>query len=209
MSDVMSGRGARPPAEAALTDFIRRKLRGRDRCGQIEFLATQQALVEPDLGKAATLRAIGATAGSLSRKPQQLEFDFFGAGEKAGNFSFGRQFLDTINGRLITAARTTCQQSEARSVLLWIGRWIGYERHVCEKTEAELAKELDMGRGHLARVLGLLEKIGAITRVTRRGKKVIAVTPEGIYRGDVTRHATAVERYQAEIAPWLTGEPGR
>ena len=51
----------------------------------------------------------------------------------------------------------------------------------------------------MARVLDLLEQVGAIQRVKRGRVKVIAVTPEGAFRGNVNKHAEAVERYKLDV----------
>lgn len=38
-------------------------------------------------------------------------------------------------------------------------------------------------------------------RVKRGRTKIITVTPEGAFRGDVNRHAAAVNRYKGEVVP--------
>ena len=47
--------------------------------------------------------------------------------------------------------------------------------------------------------LKLLEEIGAIRRVKRGRVKVITVTPEGAFRGNINHHAQAVERYKLDV----------
>ncbi|MCT6565588.1 hypothetical protein N4296_13605, partial [Staphylococcus aureus] len=58
----------------------------------------------------------------------------------------------------------------------------------------------------MATTLALLERIGAITRTKRGRTKLITINPEGAFRGDVTRHAEAVDRYRAEVVQ-LRPEP--
>lgn len=51
----------------------------------------------------------------------------------------------------------------------------------------------------MATTLALLERVGAISRVKRGRTKIITVTPEGAFRGNVNNHAEAVARYSAEV----------
>ena len=54
-------------------------------------------------------------------------------------------------------------------------------------------------KGDMARALDLLEQVGAIHRVKRGRVKIITVTPEGAFRGNVNNHAQAVERYKLDV----------
>ncbi|MFE1423940.1 hypothetical protein ACFW8D_34790, partial [[Kitasatospora] papulosa] len=54
-------------------------------------------------------------------------------------------------------------------------------------------------KAQMARALDLLEKVGAIHRVKRGRVKVITVTPEGAFRGNVNNHAKAVERFRLDV----------
>ena len=74
------------------------------------------------------------------------------------------------------------------------------------KTAADLAEMQGVLKSQMAETLALLEKVGAISRVKRGRTKVITVTPEGAFRGDVNRHAAAVDRYRAEVVQ-LRPEP--
>jgi hypothetical protein len=51
----------------------------------------------------------------------------------------------------------------------------------------------------MARALDLLEQVGAIHRVKRGRVKVIAVTPEGAFRGNINNHAKAVEKFKLDV----------
>ena len=44
-----------------------------------------------------------------------------------------------------------------------------------------------------------LEQVGAIHRVKRGRVKIIAVTPEGAFRGTVHNHAKAVEKFKLDV----------
>jgi len=48
-------------------------------------------------------------------------------------------------------------------------------------------------------ILKLLEDVGAIRRVKRGRAKIITVTPEGAFRGNVNNHGAAVERYRLDV----------
>ncbi len=51
----------------------------------------------------------------------------------------------------------------------------------------------------MARALDLLEQVGAIQRVKRGRVKVITVTPEDAFRGNVNAHGQTVERYKLDV----------
>ena len=51
----------------------------------------------------------------------------------------------------------------------------------------------------MARALSLPEEVGAIRRVKPGRVKVITLTPEGAFRGDVHEHAKTVERYRLDV----------
>lgn len=118
-----------------------------------------------------------------------------------GNVSTGHQFHDAIIERLKATGAPASEQRTALAALGVIIRWLGWQTYDCQKTAAELADLLGMDAGDMARTLRLLESIGAIARVKRGRTKTITVTPEGAYRGDIARHAEAVDRYRAEVVP--------
>ena len=47
--------------------------------------------------------------------------------------------------------------------------------------------------------LHLLEHVGAIHRVKKGRTKIITVTPEGAFRGNINNHAKAVEKFKLEV----------
>jgi hypothetical protein len=118
-----------------------------------------------------------------------------------GNVSTGHQYHDAIRDRLKALPVTTAERATALLVLVEITRWLGWQSYACEKNAADLADILRMDASHVAKMLNLLEQVGAIRRVKRGRTKVITVTPEGAYRGDINRHAEAVDRYAAEVVP--------
>lgn len=119
----------------------------------------------------------------------------------SGNVSTGHQYHDAIRDRLMAAPVTPAERAAARSVLLEIVRWLGWQTYECQKNATELRGLLGINSGSMTRTLQLLERVGAITRVKRGQMKIIVVTPEGAYRGDINRHAEAVDRYRAEVLP--------
>ena len=54
-------------------------------------------------------------------------------------------------------------------------------------------------KAQMACALDLLEQVGAIQRVKRGRSKLITVTPEGAFRGNINNHAQAVERYKLDV----------
>jgi predicted MarR family transcription regulator len=182
--------------DAPFSELTSRQLRVRGRYGQAALLADQEALTERDPERATTAREISAKLKALARRPAQLEFDFFMA-----NVSTGHQYHDAIRDRLLAANVTQAERLAARAVLHEIVRWLGWQTYACEKTAAELAELLGIDAAVMTRTLKLLESVGAIARVKRGRTKIITVTPEGAYRGDINRHAEAVDRYRADVVP--------
>ncbi|MBD0274956.1 MAG: ArsR family transcriptional regulator, partial [Acetobacteraceae bacterium] len=66
---------------------------------------------------------------------------------------------------------------------------------------------LDIKPPHISASLKVLEEVGAIRRVKRGRTKVITVTPEGAYRGNIHNHAETVDRYKAEVFDLFSGQP--
>ena len=194
LAEVLAGKPGRARANAEPANLTARQLQRRGRYGQAALLVDQEALKEHNLERAAEARLIARSLKGWALKPAQTEFDFFMA-----NTSTGHQYHDAIRDRLMAADITNAERFAARAVLHEIVRWLGWQTYACEKTAAELADLLGMDAGDMARTLKLLEGLGAIERVKRGRTKVITVTPEGAYRGDITRHADAVDRYQAEV----------
>ncbi len=178
-----------PPVD--LTD---RALRRRGAYDQAALLLDQQALRESSPERAAKAREAALAAKELSVS-NQIEFDFFGG----GNVSIAFQYQDAVTERLFAAAKTPAQAFHAQAVLWQITRNLGWQSYECTKTAAELCEVMRTDKGDMARALDLLEQVGAIQRVKRGRVKIITVTPEGAFRGNINKHAEAVERYKLDV----------
>ena len=177
-----------PPAD--LTD---RALRRRGAYDQAALLADQQALQESSPERALKARQAATTLKELSAS-NQIEFDFFG-----GNVSIAFQYQDAVTERLFEAAPTPTKAKEAGMILWSICRHLSWQSYECSKTAADLCEITHTGPAHMSRALNLLEEIGAIRRVKRGRNKIITVTPEGAFRGNVNTHGQAVERYRLDV----------
>lgn len=178
-----------PPAD--LTD---RALRRRGTYDQAALLLDQQALQESSPERAAKARELAQGVKELSAS-NQIEFDFFGG----GNVSIAFQYQDAVTERLFEAAKTTAQAKEAGMILWVICRHLAWQSYECSKTAADLCEITHTKPPHMANALKLLEEVGAIRRVKRGRNKIITVTPEGAFRGNVNNHAQAVERYRLDV----------
>ncbi|WP_060577709.1 winged helix DNA-binding protein [Aureimonas ureilytica] len=184
----------RPSSPASRpVDLTEHALRKRGTYDQAALLLDQQALQEQTPERAERARAAAQTAKDLSATTQ-LEFDFFG-----GNVSIAFQYQDAVTERLFEAAKTTAQAKEALSILWTITRHLGWQTYECSKTAADLCEITRTDKGDMARALKLLEDTGAIQRVKKGRTKVIAVTPEGAFRGKVENHGKAVERFRLDV----------
>lgn len=181
----------KPTPPASLTD---KALRQRGRYDQAALLLDQQALQERSPERAATARQAAKVAKELSAA-KQLEFVFFGG----GNVSIAFQYQDAVTERLFIAAKTPAQAYHAQAVLWQICRNLGWQTYECVKTAADLCEIMRTDKAQMARALDLLEQVGAIHRVKRGRVKVIAVTPEGAFRGNINNHAQAVERFKLDV----------
>ena len=175
-------------------DLTERALRRRGAYDQAALLADQQALQESSPERALKAREAATTLKELSAS-NQIEFDFFGG----GNVSIAFQYQDAVTERLFEAAPTTTKAREALSVLWTICRYLSWQSYECTKTAADLCDLTRMDKSQMARALTLLEEIGAIHRVKRGRNKIITVTPEGAFRGNVNNHGQAVERYRLDV----------
>ena len=180
-----------PNPPASLTD---RALRRRGAYDQAALLADQQALQESSPERALKARQAATTLKELSAS-NQIEFDFFGG----GNVSIAFQYQDAVTERLFEAAKTTAQAKEALSILWIILRNLGWQSYECTKTAADLCEITRTKPPHMANALKLLEEVGAIRRVKRGRSKIITVTPEGAFRGNINNHGQAVERYRLDV----------
>ena len=180
-----------PNPPVSLTDSA---LRRRGTYDQAALLLDQQALAERSPERAVLARQAAKIAKDLSAT-QQLEFDFLGG----GNVSIAFQYQDAVTERLFVAAKTPAQAFHAQAVLWQICRNLGWQTYECTKTAADLCAIMRTDKGDMARALDLLEQVGAIHRVKRGRVKVIAVTPEGAFRGNVNNHAQAVEKFRLDV----------
>jgi hypothetical protein len=203
LGEVLAGKPARARQDAAPTDLTARQLRVRGRYAQAALLTDQEALTEDCAIRTSEARELSRRLKALARKPAQMEFSFL----MGGNVSTGYEFHDAVRDRLMASGATPAERAIARSVLMEIIRWLGWQSYECSKTAAELGDLLGLNAGNMTRTLALLESVGAIERVKRGRQKTITVTPEGAYRGDVNRHAEAVDRYKAEVVPLRQAKP--
>ena len=178
-----------PPAD--LTD---RALRRRGTYDQAALLLDQQALQESSPERAAMARELAQGAKELSAS-NQIEFDFFGG----GNVSIAFQYQDAVTERLFEAAPTTTKAKEAGMILWIICRHLSWQSYECTKSAADLCEITHTKPPNMASALKLLEEVGAIRRVKRGRNKIITVTPEGAFRGNVNNHGQAVERYRLDV----------
>ena len=197
LGQILAGRPARrgpgnPPA--AVVDLTTRQLRRHGAYGQAALLADQAALSETDPQKAELARFYANGLASLGRA-KQLEFDFFGG----GNVSLGHQYIDAVQARLMATKSTPAERDAALATLLLITRHLGWQDYTCTKIAAELAAMRGVKPQNMKNTLALLERVGAISRVKRGRNKVITVTPEGAFRGDIAKHNEAVARYSADV----------
>lgn len=190
IGDILGGASPPPPV-----DLTKRQLRRRDGYGQAALKVDQTALGDKNIARAAKARAASKILKDISQAEQQLEFDFFMA-----NTSIGEQYYEAIRNRLLEADDVTLvQRMTALAVLLEITQRLQWQSYECRKTATELAKSLRMKTSHLSRILKILEQVGAIKRIKRGSMKTICITPEGVYRGDISKHADAVARYRREV----------
>ena len=187
---VQPCRRSEPNTPVSLTE---RALRRRGTYDQAALLLDQQALQEGSPERATKARDLAQGAKELSQSAQR-EFDFFG-----GNVSIAFQYQDAVTERLFAAAPTTTKAKEAMSILWTICRHLGWQSYECTKTAADLCELTRTDRAQMARALDLLEQVGAIQRVKRGRVKVITVTPEGAFRGNVNAHGQTVERYKLDV----------
>lgn len=175
-------------------DLTEKALRKRGTYDQVALLLDQQALAEKTPERAALAREAAKAAKKLSWA-NQIEFDFFGG----GNVSIAFQYQDAITERLFAAAKTPAQAYHAQAVLWQICRNLGWQTYECTKTAADLCDVTRTDKAQMARALDLLEYVGAIHRVKKGRTKIITITPEGAFRGNINNHAKTVEKFKLEV----------
>ena len=184
------------------TSLEARQLRKRGTYDQAALQLDRAALAERSPKRAILARQAARIAKDLSAS-QQLEFDFFGG----GNVSIAHQYHDAITERLFAEAGSTSEAMRAQAVLSHIIRHLGWQNYECTKTAAQLCDLTRTKRPNMATTLALLERVGAITRIRRGRVKIITVTPEGAFRGEVKNHAKTVERYRLDVIEGGREEP--
>lgn len=181
-------------ASAVPIDLTSRALRRRGEYDQAALMLDQRALREKSPERAERAREAAKIAKELSAS-EQLEFDFFGG----GNVSIAFQYQDAVTERLRSSGEPLAKQHQALAVLWQITRHLGWQSYECSKTAADLCELTGIDKARMARVLDLLEQVGAIRRVKHGRTKIITVTPEGAFRGNVNTHGATVERYRLEV----------
>lgn len=183
-----------PKKPSPVIGFTEKAMRKQGAYDQAALLLQQKALSESSPERAEEARKAAKIARNLSRSAQ-LEFDFFGG----GNVSIAFQYQDAVTDALRSKSPSPARQDEALAVLWTICRHLGWQTYECTKTAADLCETTGKDKGQMARALDLLEQVGAIKRVKRGRAKVITVTPEGAFRGNINNHAKVVERYKLEV----------
>lgn len=174
--------------------LLERQRRSRGEYDQAALMLDRKAIAEKSPERAMRAREAATIAKELSAT-EQLEFDFFGG----GNVSIAFQYQDAVTERLFEAAPTSTKAKEALSILWTICRHLGWQNYECTKTAAQLCEITRTKPSHMSNALNLLEDVGAIRRVKRGRVKVITVTPEGAFRGNVNEHGKTVERYKLDV----------
>lgn len=145
----------------------------------------------------------------------QLEFEF---SIWRGNSVTAHDYLDQMIFRLLQLQEegykwdprrtmTDANRILCMAVLQLVGRHLEWQGPRSQITASEIAKTLNIDKMQVSRALKALEEIGAIMTgpaPTNRSKKIIVVTPEGIYRGRMSKdrkeHSAAVEDFEKEKA---------
>ena len=86
-------------------------------------------------------------------------------------------------------------------VLSEICQSLKYESYDCGKYIDEISSILCIEISEARKIIEMLENVRAITVIKRGQTKVITVSPEGAYRGDLNHHAEVMDRYKAEVVP--------
>lgn len=179
---------------AVPVDLTTRALRKRGEYDQAALMLNQRALREKSPERAEQARTAAKIATELSAT-EQLEFDFFGG----GNVSIAFQYQDAVTERLRNSGQSLAKQHQALAVLWQITRHLGWQSYECTKTASDLCEITGITPNNMTPILKLLEDVGAIRRVKRGRTKIITVTPEGAFRGNVNNHGAAVERYRLDV----------
>ena len=113
--------------------------------------------------------------------------------------SLAFQYQDAIDDRLRNFDRTIVQQQQAKAVLWDIVRHLGWQSYEYSKTAADFSEISRIKALNMVDTLKLLEDVGAIKPAKLGRVRVINVTPEGAFRGNVNNHAKLVEKYKLDV----------
>ncbi|WP_127903716.1 replication/maintenance protein RepL [Solirhodobacter olei] len=108
-------------------------------------------------------------------------------------------FQDTVLERLQASGVTKARRHQAIAVLWFIIRNLGWESYECQLTTHQLCDFTGVDQGEMTRALKLLEQVGAIHRLKGTRPKVITVSPEAAYFGDMKERDGLLARYQRSI----------
>ena len=113
--------------------------------------------------------------------------------------SIAFQYQDAVIERLFATALTTTKAKEALSILWTICRHLGWHVYECTMTVSQFCDITRTKPSNMSKALVLLEHLGAIHHAKRGGVKVITVTPEGAFRGNINEHCKTVERLKLDV----------
>jgi len=190
IADICAGK---PPPQkrkrgADVVPLSDRQLRRRGLAGQAALILHTAAEQEQNPETAAELRRLADETRVVSQ-PVQLEFNFW-----RGNFSVSDHYLDAVMQRLKTSEIS--RGLEAKNVLMGLMRFVGkLDPEVKIDSQDQLAEYCGMQRANVTRALAVLEQVGAIKRVKSGRRTRIYITPEGVFRGAMDKHAETVAAY--------------
>ena len=181
-------RAPNPPV--SLTE---RALRRRGSYDQAALLLDQKALEERNPERALRARELAQGAKELGAAGQ-IEFDFFG-----GNVSIAFQYQDAVSERLRNSGCSLSQQHQAKAVLWDIVRPPRLANLRVHQDRCRAMRDHSDQRGSYGPYSQAPRGRGRHRRVKRGRTKVITVTPEGAFRGNVNEHGKTVERYRLDV----------
>ena len=172
------------------TKLTERQLKKHGYLGQAAILLRKAAISDPSIDVRKEARELANKAEELSNHVQ-LSFNLIGG----KNAMIGHEYYDAVMAEL------KGKPLWRNAFVLWmeIAHNIPWEDYVCSLNAAELGDKLEMSESQVSQGLKLLEQVGAIKRIKRGRTKAITITPEGVYRGQVTDHQSVVKRYKAEV----------
>lgn len=109
------------------------------------------------------------------------------------------RFQDDILGRLRESGVTKARRHQAIAVLWVIIRNLGWQDFRCRVTTHELCDITGIDQGEMTRALKLLERVGAIHRIKGTRPKVITISPEHAYFGDLNQREGVLVDFQRTV----------